>query len=151
MKLICDQMLIRLGRWLRAAGYDTLIIQNSLTDKEILALAKKEKRILITRDRKIPNIDLQGIDWVLLHSNTTNDCAIELAKQLNINWQLNPFSRCLVCNNSLIKIDLPDSCLIPQNFQISDKDFWMCAKCKKVYWMGSHTKRMLNQLKAWQN
>ena len=60
MKFLCDQMLARLGRWLRAAGYDTLIIEKSLDDKEIFKQAKEEKRLLITRDKQILDLDPSG-------------------------------------------------------------------------------------------
>lgn len=35
MKFLCDHMLSRLGKWLRAAGYDTEIIVSSISDHEI--------------------------------------------------------------------------------------------------------------------
>jgi uncharacterized protein len=49
-KFLCDHMLVRLGRWLRAAGYDTAIIEDALSDREILDRAIHEERLLLTRD-----------------------------------------------------------------------------------------------------
>ena len=46
-------MLQRLGRWLRAAGYDTLIARNAESDYELLRQALDEGRLLITRDREL--------------------------------------------------------------------------------------------------
>ena len=53
MKLFCDEMLLRLGRWLRAAGYDTAIAENAVADAEIIERCAGEGRTLITRDRHL--------------------------------------------------------------------------------------------------
>jgi uncharacterized protein with PIN domain len=37
VKLFCDEMLGRLGRWLRVAGYDAAIAKGGATDAEIIA------------------------------------------------------------------------------------------------------------------
>jgi uncharacterized protein with PIN domain len=50
MKFFCDYMLVRLGKWLRAAGYDTKIATPHQTDQMILEEALGEKRYLVTRD-----------------------------------------------------------------------------------------------------
>ena len=50
MKLFCDEMLIKLGRWLRVAGYDTRIARQGMSDRQIMQLAREENRCLITRD-----------------------------------------------------------------------------------------------------
>lgn len=36
-KFLCDQMCAELGRWLRAAGFDTAIIDTALEDQKILS------------------------------------------------------------------------------------------------------------------
>mgnify|MGYP001768620557 CR=1 FL=1 len=47
--LICDQMLVKLARGLRIAGYDTLTPM-SLDDEGIYKLARDTQRVLVTRD-----------------------------------------------------------------------------------------------------
>ena len=37
MRLLCDEMLARLGRWLRAAGYDTEIATGGASDRALTA------------------------------------------------------------------------------------------------------------------
>src|SRR5438128_10712908 len=51
VRLYCDEMLARLGRWLRAAGYDTAIAAGGLPDAALIARCAAEARILVTRDR----------------------------------------------------------------------------------------------------
>lgn len=149
-KIICDQMLGRLGRWLRAAGYDTIIIEKSQDDVEIFKLACEENRLLLTRDKGIKELDLTGDQVLWLQTNSTQDCAKELSTHLKINWLLNPFSRCLQCNHLLIETDKPDFSQIPEDIQRQCHHFWYCSQCDKVYWEGSHTKRMRSQLEQWQ-
>jgi uncharacterized protein with PIN domain len=44
VRLYCDEMLTRLGRWLRAAGYDTAIAESGLADTGIIAQCAAEGR-----------------------------------------------------------------------------------------------------------
>lgn len=150
-KFICDQMLGRLGHWLRAAGYDTIIVEKTLEDAEILKQAKEEDRLLLTRDKKMQDIDPTCKLILYLQSNSTQDCAEELSKYLTINWLFKPFSRCLQCNHLLIETQKPDLNQIPEDIQKQCYQFWYCSQCNKFYWEGSHTKRMRKQLEQWQN
>lgn len=149
MKFLCDQMLVRLGRWLRAAGYDTVIASQSaaLSDCELLEQAKKEKRLLLTRDRHFCEMKDSQELIVWLKVNTLEECIIELSKKLPIDWLKDPFSRCLLCNSSLIDADAAIlNKLLPQNIIVQHKHFWFCPHCQKVYWHGSHTYRMRQEL-----
>ena len=48
MKLLCDQMFGTLAKWLRLLGYDTFYASNTITDDELLRIAAKDHRLLIT-------------------------------------------------------------------------------------------------------
>ena len=52
-RFLCDVMLARLARYLRAAGLDTTLAVESATDAQILRIAIDEGRWLLTADRKI--------------------------------------------------------------------------------------------------
>lgn len=147
MKFLCDQMLTRLGRWLRAAGYDTDIVELPLADRAILEQAKHSNRLLITRDRHFLDIkDSEGI-VIFLKSNHLEKCIEELSNKIEINWTLLPFSRCLLCNEILTNAN--DKSLIPPKVLAYHDDFWFCGKCNKIYWLGGHTENMLHQLQIW--
>ena len=49
MKFVVDGMLGKLARWLRMMGHD-VEYSNSMDDSELLTIARKEQRILLTRD-----------------------------------------------------------------------------------------------------
>lgn len=148
MKFLCDQMLIRLGRWLRAAGYDTGIVEQNKKDKEILNLALQEERLLITRDRHFLEMKESKGKVIWLSSNHLEDCVKELTSKVPINWLLAPFSRCMVCNHYLEAA--PSDAQAPPNIKEGGYQLWLCTKCGKIYWQGSHTKRMLDSLVKWE-
>ncbi|MEJ2242600.1 MAG: DUF5615 family PIN-like protein [Candidatus Bathyarchaeota archaeon] len=52
MKFITDGMLGKITRWLRMLGHDVNYFR-STDDKKLVELAKKEKRVLLTRDREL--------------------------------------------------------------------------------------------------
>jgi uncharacterized protein with PIN domain len=53
MRLLCDQMLGTLAKWLRLIGFDTFYATKEMDDSELLQIAKKEKRIILTRDKEL--------------------------------------------------------------------------------------------------
>ena len=141
-------MLARLGRWLRAAGYDTVIIESSKPDHLILAQAIKEKRYLITRDKHFLEIK-EASEWVIwLESNEVGDCIKELNQKLKINWMIRPFSRCLICNQELEEADEAALDQVPPKVKQEFDQFRYCPSCQKTYWLGSHTKRMVKSLRS---
>lgn len=152
VKFICDEMLQRLGRWLRAAGYDTKIASNSLKDCEIFDVAYKEHRLVITRDRHFKQMKDPQHLILFLQGNALEECVRELNEYLAINWLYQPFSRCLVCNTPLIA--LPNATLLtlaPLDIQQLHQDIRYCQSCHKLYWQGSHAQRMLKTLSQWQS
>ena len=150
MKFLCDQMLAGLGKWLRAAGYDTEIIENSEKDREIHDYALKEQRCLLTRDHHFLQMKMPEKSMIFLNGNSIIDCVRELNRVFDVNWLYQPFSRCLVCNTLLEKPN--DQMLeeIPSKVRSEAKQVWYCSHCKKVFWEGSHTVRMSKQLHLWQ-
>ena len=150
MRFLCDHMLMGLGRWLRIAGYDTLIISTSIGDPEIYIMAQADKRLILTRDHHF--IEMPGSDDIVCHltSNTLADCIQELTFKLGINWLHNPFSRCLVCNTLFVK-DFDPALLkdVPADVLQNKDHISYCEVCQKLYWQGSHTERMRQKLVQW--
>ncbi len=142
-------MLHKMGKWLRAAGYDTTIASEVEEDVSILKRAKAEDRFLITRDRHFLNFVKHQEIIIYLTSNHLEECVKELSSKLKINWLNAPFSRCLICNTALVdeKDDLRG---VPEDAAFDHKKFWRCPTCNRIYWEGSHTNQMLKQLNRWE-
>ena len=148
-KLLCDEMLKRLGRWLRAAGYDTVIADGGIADGDLLARARREGRLMITRDRKLAeHRDARG-RLVVLRANDLQACVAELKERLGIDWLLKPFSRCVVCNSELAPIPPSLRSSIPHGLAPTRPDLHHCPMCWRIYWSGGHVDRMRKRLEDW--
>lgn len=150
IKFLCDQMLAKFGKWLRAAGYDTSIIETPMADRLILKQAISEQRLLITRDKEFLHFKESAQTVIWLKGSSVEECANELSQKISINWLYKPQTRCLLCNTPLIEAPLSVRELIPKDIQEMQKSALFCPKCAKVYWEGSHSIKILHQLQLWQ-
>jgi len=147
MKFLCDRMFGTLAKWLRICGFDTFYANAELTDGELLEIAKKENRKLITRDKEL--------FWTGKRENLNviKITSTELDKQLRQVLQGIPLnnalvlSRCLLCNSPLdsIKKDEVKGKVPPKVFE-QHETFWYCPRCNKIYWRGTHYKDMLKKI-----
>jgi uncharacterized protein with PIN domain len=143
----CDEMLGRLARYLRAAGYDTTIAHDGARDAEILAQARSESRTLLTRDRGIAeHAAARGIAIVLPAADLDRSAAF-LRDDLGVDWLYRPFTRCLVDNAPLISAPAWHREALPRD--VDPADALHCPRCGRSYWAGSHHRRMLARLRAW--
>jgi uncharacterized protein with PIN domain len=149
MKFLCDEMLQRLGNWLRTAGYDTLIETNGRSDYELLRDAIADGRYLITRDQKLMEHRRAPGTVILLTCDGMEECVRSLSEQLPVDWQYQPFTRCTVCNTPLQAASSRQKDSIPKRSKKSVEEAYYCPSCEQVYWDGSHVKRMRTKLEEW--
>lgn len=146
MRFLCDEMLAGLGRWLRAAGYDTALADPGMKDRQLLARAWAENRVLLTRDRRL--IEMRGATdkAVMLMGNSIDECARELSDRMGIDWRYRPFSRCLVCNTPLENAGEHLRSKLPERVRSLPGPLTVCPACGRLYWPGSHVRRMQRRL-----
>lgn len=150
VKLLCDEMLARLGRYLRAAGYDTAIGDAGAHDRALLARAVAENRMLLTCDRlMLARRGAAGRVMVLPHG--VDAAARALSERLDIDWLVAPFSRCLVDNARLRRATRAERDRIPERSRAIGGPVRCCPECGRLYWPGSHVKRMADRLARWQD
>lgn len=145
-RFLCDEMLQRLGRWLRAAGYDTAIATSGSDDRALVEQARDQSRWLITRDRHLARFRNGDGRVVLLGANDTPQLAAELSERFAIDWLHRPFSRCLDCNTPLVPATLDQLEQVPPEALSIERAGWYCPTCDKVLWRGSHVRRMRHTL-----
>lgn len=145
-RFLCDEMLARLARLLRAAGYDTAMADNGAADAALLAQAKADGRIILTRDRRLA--DLAGPDGLLIGGAGVMAEAKALARALPIDWSLAPFTRCVVDNTALREATPEEVARMPKSTQERPGPFRACPACGRLYWPGSHTRRIAARLEA---
>jgi uncharacterized protein len=143
---------VKLGRWLRVAGYDAAIAAPASSDEAILASAMEEHRILLTRDRHFQTMASPPGQIIFLKGTSLKEWARQLKDEIHLDWLFHPFSRCLVCNEVFVPADreMVES-HVPEKSRSLSTSFWVCKTCNKVYWQGTHTERMLKQLQDWKS
>ncbi len=134
-----DQMLMRLGRWLRLVGTD-VANPGVADDPELVIRARQENRILITRDKRLAEVcRTAGVECILIQSTRLLGQLNEMA-ELGAKMELNP-QRCTVCNGPL------RGAVKCASDQFLHERTWECLVCGKLYWAGSHWKRIEDTLK----
>jgi uncharacterized protein with PIN domain len=146
MRFLCDEMLLRLARLLRAAGYDTYLAHDGQSDAELLELARAENRVLVTRDKRLAAQAHPRA--VVVEGRGAHAEAAHLAARLPIDWALAPFSRCLVDNAPLRDASAQDVARMPPEARARPGPFRACPACGRVYWPGSHVRRLGERLES---
>lgn len=146
MRFLCDEMLLRLARLLRAAGYDTRLAENGQSDAELLRLARAENRVLVTRDKRLAAEAHPRA--VLVEGRGAYAEAESLSQALPVDWRLAPFTRCIVDNAALRHADAGDLARMPQEARDRPGPFRACPRCGRVYWPGSHVRRLSERLEG---
>jgi len=144
VKFIADGMLGKLTRWLRMLGQDVKY-SNKLDDAALLYIAKKERRVLLTRDLELYQRAIaKGIDAFYVEGKTEAERLSTLARRFNTPVVIDlKNSRCPLCNTKLRsarKEELADK--VEKNTFTYYNDFWKCPKCGQIYWQGAHWERI---------
>ena len=144
MKFIADGMLGKLTRWLRMLGQDVQY-SNKLDDAELIVMAKKERRILLTRDVELyQRAVAKGVEAFYIEGQTEAVKLAELAKRFAIPLEIDlKRSRCPRCNTKIRPT--PKEKLagkVEKNTFIYYDEFWKCPKCGHIYWQGAHWGRI---------
>ena len=146
MHFLLDGMLGKLARWLRMIGYECTYM-NDCEDRELLTIAKRDSLILLTSDAELYRTAVaRGIESFLVEGRTETERLASLAERYRLNLSIDTtISRCPVCGWQLREASKGDveSVVPPATFKVY-QTFWVCTnpKCAKVYWQGSHWKRI---------
>lgn len=140
-RFVADAHLGGLAHLLRMSGFDTLY-DNGFDDAEIVALAARDGRIVLTRDREL-----------LKRRDVTHGCYVralksaaqlrELFNRLDLARSARPFTLCLYCNAPLRALDAALAReRVPPRVAARHTRFSTCDRCERVFWEGSHWRRM---------
>ena len=151
MRFLCDAMLGGLARWLRAAGYDSLLAEGGWHDRELVERCLGEDRILLTKDRQLALTAREAVRVLLLAERSLDANARHLREALGVDWQHTPFTRCLVDNALLRSAEPRHAELVPPSSRGAGGPLRLCPACGRVYWPGGHVRRMQQRLAQWQS
>ncbi|MEA2055590.1 MAG: Mut7-C RNAse domain-containing protein [Candidatus Thermoplasmatota archaeon] len=132
-------MLGTLAKWLRLLGFDTFYADQKMDDRELIEIAKKEKRIVITRDKQLfKMVEKENLQLVKMTSIKLDEQVQQIIQKSGLN-ENTVLSRCSICNSILREVEKNDvDGEVPENAFNNNECFWFCPQCKKVYWCGSH-------------
>lgn len=140
-RFVADAHLGGLARLLRMAGFDTRF-DNRYEDAAMVALANREGRVLLTRDRAL-----------LMHRAVRHGCYVhalkpadqlrEIYQRLDLAAHARPFTLCMRCNAPLCALDrqaVRDR--VPPRVLERHERFVGCNGCGRIFWEGTHWQDM---------
>lgn len=137
-----DMNVGKLATLLRMAGFDTFY-QNEISDPELIEVALREKRILLSKDKDLLKRK-EVVFGSLVREVQPEKQLAEIVHLFGLKEQFKPLSRCLRCNVLLppvAKERIIDR-LKPLTKKYYDS-FRQCPSCRRIYWPGTHRDNML--------
>lgn len=145
MKFVVDCMLGKLAKWLKVLGFDATFY-NKIEDSVLIDKARKEGRILLTRDTGIIG-KAQNIHTLFIESENWQDQVAQVLDEFNLWTKVKPYSRCVECNAPLKPIPKRKARNLVTSFVYKNaKKFAVCPQCGRVYWQGTHYKDMESKI-----
>jgi uncharacterized protein with PIN domain len=136
-------MLGTISKKLRMFGFDCTY-HNTISDDKLILEAKKQDRIIITKDAKLAASAIQhDIITIQLKTHTEKEQLVEIAHKIGWKKFDIAYSRCSLCNGMLSETD-KDTILekIPPKIAESVEKFWQCRDCNHIYWVGTHIRNL---------
>jgi uncharacterized protein with PIN domain len=144
LQFIADGMLGKLTRWLRMLGHD-VCYHRATEDNQLIELAKSEGRVLLTRDKELYERAVgQGVEATFVEDVDEVGQLASLAGRFSFGLDVDfSVSRCPKCNG-MLRVVSKESVMgeIPELTGLYYDEFWRCVGCGKVYWRGSHWRRI---------
>ena len=144
LRFAADKMLGRLAKWLRIIGQDVIYGQH-LSGQGLVRAATRERRIMLTRDRRIWRRNRDQSLFI------RDDHFRGQLRQVVEQYGLDPFAglltRCVECNEPLQPIgkeQVKDT--VPPYVFETQEVFSLCPGCRRVFWPATHQKLMTEEL-----
>jgi len=131
-------MLMRLARWLRLLGAD-VITDPSLTGAELLKIARADRRVLLTRDKRLRT----AADVFFVEDNAIRSQLRAAVRRFQLDPRAIALTRCSRCNHMLTPVarELVSRRVPPYVFAGHDR-FAECGGCGRIYWPETHPARI---------
>jgi uncharacterized protein len=146
-KFVLDVHLGRLAAYLRMLGFDA-VYGNRLSDPQLVRISSEQHRILLTRDRGLLKHSAVTHGYLVRETDSRRQLA-EIVARFDLAHSAQPFTRCMVCNGCLAEIAREEArAMVPPRVASSFEEFQRCSGCGRVYWKGSHYRRIARWLNA---
>lgn len=149
LRFFCDAGLGGLARWLRAAGYDAAW-QPYIADDDLLRQARALPATILTTDgmlmeRRLLRDGIIPSFWL--------PPTLSIAEQLRLVCREFALTlrgpRCMSCGGELRSVakEALRERIPPRTYRWRD-DYFVCARCDKLFWHGTHWQRIVKTLAA---
>jgi uncharacterized protein len=147
LRFVVDVNVGKLASLLRMLGFDTAYEQ-AMRDEAIAELAHEQDRVVLTRDRDLLRRSIVEYGRVL-RSQVPMEQLAEVVRLFGLPRPFALFSRCLRCNEPLRPVPKVDVLhrLEPRTRRYYRR-FHICPACDRIYWRGSHHRRMIEELES---
>ena len=132
----------KLALYLRTLGFDT-VYGSDARDGILAAIARSQKRILLTRDTSLLKRKIVTHGY-LLRAHDPIRQLIEVIQLYDLSSRVMPLSRCIPCNGLLVPVS--KETIMDRLEPLTKKyfeSFQICEQCEKIYWPGSHQEKIL--------
>ena len=146
-KFFADCMLCKLAKWLALMGYDSRFAgAGERGDLELVGEAKKEGRIFLTRDGKIP--DVRGVRKIVIKEKRLEEQLRRVLRELGLKPDRRRFfTRCAACNAVLEPAPREEALkAVPPRVREHAVEFFRCPACARLYWSGTHVENTLKKM-----
>ena len=136
-RFMADHNIRDMVKMLRALGLD--VAENKdFSPEEMVDAAISENRIILTGNRQLLKRK-RVTHGIFVHSTDRENQVRLIVRRLCLEDLCKPFSRCLLCNTCLVKVEKDDvSDRIPPKTRNRCHDFARCPACNRLYWKGTH-------------
>jgi uncharacterized protein with PIN domain len=151
-RFVLDAHLGKLARYLRMLGFDCRY-RTDFDDEELIEIAAREERILLTRDKLLLK-SRRLTHGYYIRATQKHEQLREVVRKFDLYSQFRSFTRCMTCNAELVpkrREEIPDlmpaereehTDPFPREILTLYEEFYFCPECRKLFWKGSHFKRM---------
>jgi uncharacterized protein with PIN domain len=148
MKFVADCMLGRLAKWLKILGFDVLYFPKA-EDKDLLAIARREGRVLLTRDTGLIEKTKKHKNRLFISSDDWREQIVQVLDEFGLWDEVRPNSRCLECNRALKPLARVGAKNLVTPYVLEHAEaFALCPGCGRVFWQGTHFGDMEKRIEA---
>lgn len=145
IKFFVDSMFGNIAKKLRILGFDSEYYSD-IKDEILIESAKKENRIIISRDSDlVKKAQKLGLRCIFVSKNKEIEQFVEIIKntQIILPWVTGDTARCPKCNSIIENVHKSSlkECIPNRVFEENER-FWKCTGCNQLYWDGTHITRL---------
>jgi uncharacterized protein with PIN domain len=149
IQFFCDSGLGGLARWLRAAGYDAAW-HPCIADDDLLRQARAIPATILTTDamlmeRRLLRDDILPSFWLPPTLSIAEQLGL-VVREFNLTLR---GPRCMSCGGELRSVskEALRERIPPRTYGWRD-EYFVCARCDKLFWHGTHWQRIVGKLAA---